>query len=86
MNMNEHTSLVVYIGMSALNDNNILSISQTRELKIWNFITGVVEQSHVMGFEGQIVAVDINNVTQQGFFALTTRKVVVYSLQQHQVL
>ncbi len=61
--MNEHTSLVVYIGICFSNENNLISISQTRELKNWNYTTGVVEQSLIMDIEGSIIAADINSQT-----------------------
>lgn len=70
-NMNEHTGLLVFLQVCHHNKHNLVSISQNREYKNWNYTTGVVEKSFVFDLKDNIVAVDINKRTDLCYLAMS---------------
>lgn len=45
-NMNEHNSSIVYINQSAQDEEQVMTIGQSFELKTWNYVTGNISQAH----------------------------------------
>lgn len=45
-NMNEHNSSIVYINQSPQDDEQVMTIGQSFEFKIWNYVTGNISHSH----------------------------------------
>ena len=45
-NMNEHSSLVVYIQQLKTDEQQVMTISEQFELKVWNYVTGQISQQH----------------------------------------
>jgi hypothetical protein len=40
--MNEHNSSIVYISQSPTDDEQVMTIGQSFEFKIWNYVTGSI--------------------------------------------
>lgn len=60
-----------------------MTISQNYEYKVWNYTTGVVEESRKLNLpkNTQIVAADLSYEGHQGYFALESNLIVVYSMK-----
>ena len=45
-NMNEHNSAICYVTQSSQDEEQVMTIGQAFEFKIWNYVTGAITQSH----------------------------------------
>lgn len=50
-NMNEHSSAVVYISKAANSEEQLMTIGQSFEFKVWNYVTGSISDSHEIGLD-----------------------------------
>jgi hypothetical protein len=70
--MNEHTSAVIFCRVHPKDDNNIITISNNCEYKVWNYTTGLVEISLTINLpkHSLIVVADMTLEGDEAYFAL----------------
>jgi hypothetical protein len=85
--MNEHTSVVIFCRVSPKDDNNIITISNNHEYKVWNFTTGYVGISLTLELpkHSLIVVADMTAEGDEAYFALDTKFIVVYSFRNKNI-
>eukprot|EP00347_Sterkiella_histriomuscorum_P005755 403355392 len=91
-NMNEHNSSIVYINQSQQDEEQVMTIGQSFEFKIWNYVTGNISQAHEIELNKDkkqlknlnVVCCDVHQ--DMAYIALNTNEINVYSIKDNKVL
>ena len=93
-NMNEHNSSIVYISSHTGDEEQVMTIGQSFEFKVWNYVTGSITQSHEIELNKDkkqlknlnVVCCDVQNGQDMAYIALNTNEICVYSIKENRVL
>ena len=90
-NMNEHNSPIVYVSQAPNDTEQVMTIGASFELKIWNYETGVVNQSQEIDIKERkklkhLSVVCCHVMKNFAFIALNTNEINVYSVEKEEVV
>lgn len=91
-NMNEHSSLIVYIQQMENNEQNVMTIGEQFELKVWNYVTGQIasQQEIDLGKDRkakkslQVQCCDV--LERVAYISLNNGEIFIYSIETGAVL
>ena len=63
-NMNDHSSLIVFCGISPKNNTLIITLSQSMEYKEWNYVTGEVVRQFQIDLDSAFDELQFNDVAE----------------------